>query len=138
MAHDIILGRTKRDWSIGSIQPGSQGSIPSKWIEADQAEAMVQKNMKEGGLFGMKLNRQQAEDKTISYMKAQRIGIKSMAGSLLIPDKQQAAFFRKIDDIRYDVRRAGVKAGIGLLVLSASLGLIGVAGIYKASKEGPR
>jgi hypothetical protein len=138
MSHDIILGRTSRDWSIGTIQPGSQGSIPSRWISTDQAEELVKKNMKEGGLFGMKLNREQAEHKTIAFMRDQKIGIKSMAGSLLIPDKQQAAFFRKIDDIRYDVRRAGVKAGIGLLVLSAALGLIGISGIYKATKEGSR
>jgi hypothetical protein len=57
-------------------------------------------------------------------------------GSLLLPAKQQAALFNKIDDVRYDVRRAGRAAGIGLLALSAAVGLVAVSGIYKSSREG--
>ena len=137
MAHDIIFGRTRRDWSIGALVPGSQGSIPSRWITMEEAETLVRKNMKEGGLFGMKLPLDMAENKTIAYMKAKGIGITtpSTAGSLLIPTKQQEAFMKKIDDIRYDVRRAGSKVGASLLFLSAALGLIAMSGIYKTSKE---
>lgn len=55
-------------------------------------------------------------------------------GSLLIPDKQQRTFLAKIDDVRYDVRRAGAKIGGATLVLSAALGLLAVASLCKTFK----
>jgi hypothetical protein len=54
-------------------------------------------------------------------------------GSMLLPAGQQRAIFDKLDDVRYDVRRAGRGAGIGLLCLSAALGLVAVSGIYKTA-----
>ena len=145
MAHDILFGQTSRDWSTSEVPIG--GSLPRDtpyapkhfWTEAE-AEADVQKNMKGGGLFGSKLSRKDAEESTIASMRANKIGIThpSSAGSLLMPDKQQKAFFAKIDDIRYDVRRAGAKIGGATLVLSAALGLLGVASLFKTFKAESR
>jgi hypothetical protein len=71
MAHDLIFGRTKRDWSCGS---------------------------------------------------------------LFLPAKQQVAILNKIDDVRYDVRKSANMAKIGMLSLSAALGLVAVASFYRTSK----
>ena len=59
-------------------------------------------------------------------------------GSLLLPAKQQKALFAKIDDVRYDVRRAEVKISAATLVLGASLGLLGIASIYRTSATAPK
>ena len=161
MAHDIALGQTPRDWSIGkgarnagggggggrpevpvggALPTGATGYIPRSWWTETEAEADVQKNMKGGGLFGSKLPREEAEKSTLAYMKAKKIGIMtgSKVGSLLIPTKQQKAFLAKIDDVRYDVRRAGAKIGGATLILSAALGLLGVASLYKTAKKESR
>ena len=39
-------------------------------------------------------------------------------GSLILPAKQQAALFNKIDDVRYDVRRSSKLIQIGMLALT--------------------
>lgn len=57
-------------------------------------------------------------------------------GSLLLPSAQQRALFAKVDDVRYDVRRAGRGAMAGLLSLSAALGLVALSGIYRTSRGG--
>ena len=57
-------------------------------------------------------------------------------GSLVLPAKQEQRIFNKLDDVRYDVRRAGRLAGAGLLCLSAAVGLVAVSGIYKTSRQG--
>jgi hypothetical protein len=56
-------------------------------------------------------------------------------GSILLPAKQQRAIFDKLDDVRYDVRRAGRAAGAGILCLAAAIGLVAVSNLYKASRE---
>ena len=58
-------------------------------------------------------------------------------GSLLLPEKQQKALFAKIDDVRYDLRRAGVKVSAATLVLAGALGLLGIASIYRTSSTAP-
>lgn len=68
MAHDLIHGRTKRDWSCGSI---------------------------------------------------------------VLPAKQQRAIFDKVDDVRYDVRRAGNNAKLGLLALTGAVGLLALSNFVK-------
>lgn len=55
------------------------------------------------------------------------------SGSLLLPAKQQKAVFNKIDDVRYDLRRAGSHLRTGTLVLSASLGLLALASVYRTA-----
>ena len=57
-------------------------------------------------------------------------------GSIVLPAKQQRAIFNKIDDVRYDLRRAGRAAGAGLIGLAAALGLVAVSGIYRTHHEG--
>jgi hypothetical protein len=60
-------------------------------------------------------------------------------GGLLIPAKQEKALFQKIDDVRFDVRNIGSKVSGGLLALSAALGVLGIASIYRtaSSKHDP-
>ena len=55
----------------------------------------------------------------------------STSGSILLPAKQQRVVFAKIDDVRYDLRRAGSHVRTGTLVLSASLGLLALASMYR-------
>ena len=135
MAHDIFLGQTTRDWSSGSLPRGTDYA-PRNWWTESEAEADVQKNMKGGGLFGSKLSRKDAEESTIAFMKAKKIGIthpdpRTSSGSLLIPSKQQRAFLAKIDDIRYDLRLVSRRTSIGLGCLAGALGLLGIASIYR-------
>jgi hypothetical protein len=72
MAHDLVLGKTSRDWSCGSV---------------------------------------------------------------LLPAKQQRAILDKVDDVRYDVRKLGNVAKVGLLSLSAALGLLALSGIYRTARD---
>ena len=57
-------------------------------------------------------------------------------GSVVLPAKQQRAIFDKLDDVRYDVRRAGGAAQLGLLCLSAAVGLVGISSIYREARGG--
>jgi hypothetical protein len=133
MAHDILLGQTSRNWATGSLPRGTDYAPKTWWTEI-QAEAEVQRHMKPG-FMTPGLSREDAEETVLDYMKARKIGIATSSGSLLIPDQQQKAFLAKIDDIRYDVRRVGAKIGGATLVLSAALGLLGVASLYKTVKS---
>ena len=56
-------------------------------------------------------------------------------GSLVLPQKQEKRLLDKVDDVRYDVRRAGTFAGVGLLCLSAAVGLVALSGIYRTSRN---
>lgn len=55
-------------------------------------------------------------------------------GSIVLPAKQERRLLDKVDDVRYDVRRAGRAAGVGLLCLSAALGLVAVSSIYRTAR----
>ena len=56
-------------------------------------------------------------------------------GSMLLPEKQQKAIFNKIDDVRYDVRHSSNLIKIGMLSLSAAIGLVAVGHIYQTASE---
>lgn len=58
-------------------------------------------------------------------------------GSILLPAKQQKALLAKVDDVRYDIRRAGAKISVGTLALAASLGFLGLASIYRTASTTP-
>jgi hypothetical protein len=58
-------------------------------------------------------------------------------GSILMPSKQQKVLLAKVDDVRYDVRRAGVKISMATFALAAALGFLGLASIYKTSATSP-
>ena len=135
MAHDNLFGQTSRDWSTGSLPKGATGYVPDDWWTEAKAEAEVQRHMKGSGFLTPGLSRKDAEETVMDYMKAHKIGVMSGIGSLLIPDKQQKAFLSKIDDIRFDVRRVGAKIGGATIILSAALGLLGIASIYRTVKS---
>ena len=59
-------------------------------------------------------------------------------GSLLIPAKQEKAILNKIDDVRYDIRKIGNVAKIGLLTLSAAIGLVAVSSIFQTATRARR
>ncbi len=48
-------------------------------------------------------------------------------GSLVLPAKQEKRLMEKVDDVRYDVRRAGNRALTGALVLSTAVGFLAVS-----------
>ena len=54
---------------------------------------------------------------------------------MFLPARQEKVLLDKVDDVRYDVRRAGERARTGLLVLSAAVGLVALSGIYRTSRE---
>lgn len=55
-------------------------------------------------------------------------------GSIVLPEKQEKRLLNKIDDVRYDIRKTGNIVKIGLLSLSAALGLLAVSGMYKTAR----
>ena len=59
-------------------------------------------------------------------------------GSIVLPEAQERRLTNKVDDVRYDVRRAGRAAQVGLLCLSAAVGLAAVSGIYRTARGGMR
>jgi hypothetical protein len=59
-------------------------------------------------------------------------------GSILLPAAQQKALFNKIDDVRYDVRRSSNLIKVGMLSLSAAIGLVAVSNLYRTSTEAKR
>jgi hypothetical protein len=88
MARDLLIGKTKRQWSrggtnCGSMLPksllpeGATGYAPTKWWTPSQAEEKVQELMKSGGIFGTPLPRDTAEKKTMAYLRKNLIGITS-------------------------------------------------------------
>ena len=143
MAYDLLKGATSGNWSrstsLGSTLPiEAKGYAPEHWISEAEAEAMVQSNQKHGGTFGLSLPREEAERKTLAYLRANLTGIKSSAGgsrmgSWLLPEKQQKALLNKIDDVRFDLRAVGRHMGIAGGMIAASLGLLGLASIYRTS-----
>lgn len=137
MAYDILKGLTNRDWSLGALPRGATGYVPNRWWTEAEAEAEVQRNMREGGLFGTKLPRKEAEDATLVSMKARKIGITSSSGSLLLPTKQQKEFFAKIDDVRYDIRRAKSLVSGAVFALSGALALLAVSQIFRTASQKP-
>jgi len=55
-------------------------------------------------------------------------------GSVILPAKQQKQIFDKLDDVRFDVRRASNKAMTGMLVLSGALGLLAISNFRRTPK----
>jgi hypothetical protein len=134
MARDILLGDTSRDFSLGSLPTGAQGYVPRKWWSEAEANAEVRRHEKGSGLLHPPLPREAAERVVLDYMRANKIGVASSSGSVLFPAAQQRALFTKLDDVRYDLRQAGRNVGATVLVLSAALGAVAVASVYRTSK----
>lgn len=144
MAHDVFRGRTNRDWSLGEADlPTSIKTNATTFWKPEQMEAKLTEIQSKGqGLFGTgaKPTRAEAIPELVKYMQAKKIGVqvsglmRSDIGSLLLPNKQQKALFNKIDDVRYDVRKAKSVIGAGVFALSGALTFLGIAKIYKANK----
>jgi hypothetical protein len=148
MAYDLLRGHTPQDYSrpseksndssiVGATSPSAPTPTytPDRFWTGAQAEAQVAALQKSGGMHGTSLPREQAEKQTLEAMRAQRIGLMSGLGSWIISEKEQMRLLNKIDDVRYDMRYASKKVGIGLGCLAGALGLLGIASIYRTSAK---
>jgi hypothetical protein len=61
-------------------------------------------------------------------------GIGDDVGSVVFPAADQRRLYDKIDDVRYDVRRAGALAGAGLAAIAGAVATLGIAEMYRAIK----
>ena len=77
MSLDLFLGRTKRNFAIGSLPEGARGYAPSKWVTRDEANAMVEALTRPSGFFSPGLSRERAEEKVLAQLRAKKIGIMS-------------------------------------------------------------
>jgi len=59
-------------------------------------------------------------------------------GSVILSTKEQARMLDKVDDVRYDVRKASGRVAIALGCLAASVGMFSVASIFRTSRLPPR
>ena len=126
--------------TVGSLPLGASGYAPTSWWSAKQAEDLVASLMARGGLFGSKLPREAAERAALRQMRKMGVGITSgtvgnTLGSWLLPEKEQVRLLNKIDDVRFDIRLASRRAGVGLGLLAASLGVLGIASLYRTSRK---
>lgn len=49
--------------------------------------------------------------------------------------KDKAALFDKVDDLRYDVRKAGAKAGAAVAALAGAVALVGLTGLWNVTRR---
>lgn len=77
MSRDLVLGRTRRSFAIGSLPEGARGYAPTKWVTQDEASAMVEKLTRPSGFFSPGLPRERAEEKVLAQLRAKKIGIMS-------------------------------------------------------------
>jgi hypothetical protein len=153
-----------RDWSLGAgwVQGAAAADLPRRaqgyapetnWRPAEMEAWIADRMTKRLGLFGIgpKPTRAEAVAELVKHMRANKIGpmdvsgwtagdhtisdqLSSEMGSLLLPAAQQRAMLNKIDDVRFDVRKAGAAAGKGLLVLGAGIALLGFAQVYRTAR----
>ena len=57
-------------------------------------------------------------------------------GSILLPEKQELSLLNKVDDIRYDVRRAQSNVSGAIYALSGALAAVALTSIYRQSNRG--
>jgi len=127
------------DWSSGALPLGASGYSPVAWWSPEEAERMVVEHQR-SYLLGRK-SREVAEEEVLTYLRKNRIGIRNSAvsgwdddsemGSLIFGSKEQARFYAKLDDLRYDLRRSSKLVGIGLVSIGAGLGLWALAAIIR-------
>jgi hypothetical protein len=55
-------------------------------------------------------------------------------GSLLLNDKDQDRLYNKIDDVRYDVRRAGSLVAAGVGALAGAVAMLGISQFWRAGR----
>lgn len=62
----------------------------------------------------------------------------SSMGSVILSSKEQVRLLEKVDDVRYDVRKASGRVAISVMCLAASIGMFSIASIYRTSRLPPR
>lgn len=55
-------------------------------------------------------------------------------GSFIFPAKEQAVLYNKIDDVRYDMRKAGALVGAGMAAMAGAVAVLGLAQIWNAAR----
>jgi hypothetical protein len=145
MAFDLLTRKqTPRDWSCGAsdLPRFIHGLSPETYWGPSEMESKLASIMSQPKhLFGDKPTREEALPMLASYMKERKIGPKDVAagigaevGSIILPVKEQARIFDKIDDLRYDMRSARDVIGAGMFALAGALAVVGFGKIYKAAK----
>lgn len=61
-------------------------------------------------------------------------GIGDDVGSFVFPVKEQQALYNKIDDVRYDMRKAGALVGAGLAALGGAVAMLGLAQMWNVAR----
>jgi hypothetical protein len=82
MAHDLVLGETRRSFALGSIEPGATGYAPTRWISRSESEAMVAALTNRSGFLTPPLSRVAAETRVREHLRAKKIGIASEISGL--------------------------------------------------------
>lgn len=150
MAYDVLNKKmVSGDWccGIGDDELGVSADLPrstkgyaptSFWGPADMERKISEFMSKSKGPFGLggKPNRSEAVSMLVDHMKANKIGTKDVTGmgSVLLSDSEQRRFLDKIDDVRYDIRRAGALAGAGVAAIAGAVATLGIAEMYRAIK----
>jgi hypothetical protein len=145
MAFDLLSGRQdSRDWSCGAsdLPRSIPNMVPETYWGPDQMESKLAAIMsKPKSMFGSKPTRDEAIPMLASYMKDRKIGPKDVAagisaevGSIILPVKEQARIFEKIDDLRYDIRGTRDVVGAGMFALASAVAVLAFGKIYKAAR----
>jgi hypothetical protein len=77
MAHDLVLGQTRRSFALGALPPGATGYAPTRWISPEEAESLVAALASRSGIFTPPLPRAAAEARVLEHLRAKKIGITS-------------------------------------------------------------
>lgn len=148
MAYDIVKKKqVKRDWCCGigdddvgtDLPHSAKGYIPETFWGMADMEAKVSEFMatKRGpfGLYG-KPTRAEAVKMLTDHMRDNKIGPKDVTGvgSVVFSSKEQDKLYNKIDDVRYDIRKAGAFAGAGIAAIAGSVAVLGLAEMFRVIK----
>lgn len=147
MAYDVVnKKRVGGDWCCGigdddvgeDLPRSTKGYAPTSFWGSPEMEAKVSSLMTTSrGPFGLggKPTRAEAISMLVDHMKANKIGVKvSGVGSVLLSSSEQQRFLDKIDDVRYDIRRAGSLAGAGIAAIAGAVATLGIAEMFRAIK----
>ncbi len=58
----------------------------------------------------------------------------SSMGSMIFSTREQARLLNKVDDVRYDARKASGRIAIALGCLAASISMFSIASIYRTAR----
>jgi hypothetical protein len=150
MAYDVVKKKQVRgEWCCGigdndadagsDLPLSAKGYVPEAfWGPADM-EAKISSFMStKRGPFGLggKPTRAEAVTMLVAHMRDNKIGPKDVAGmgSVVLSTSEQNRLYNKIDDVRYDIRRAGALAGAGIAAIAGSVAILGLAEMWRTIK----